>query len=66
MAKHDIRMNQLVKDLGRVDTVFEVFIDGAKRGQMQISKGGIDWWPRNAKKSFHTKSWSQLADFLES
>lgn len=66
MAKHDIRMVQSIRDLGKVDVKFEVVIDGAKRGELHLSKGGVDWWPRSAKKSVHTKTWSQLAAFLES
>ena len=33
MAKHDVRMVQDVRDIGKVDVVFEVSIDGAKRGE---------------------------------
>lgn len=66
MAKHDVRMVQSVRDIGKVDVVFEVMIDGAKRGELRLSKGGVDWWPRNSKKTVHSKSWSKVADFLES
>jgi hypothetical protein len=30
---------------------FAIFEDGEKFGELWISKGGIEWWPRNAKKS---------------
>ena len=66
VPKHDIRMDQSVRDLGKVDTVITVIIDGAKRGELHVSKGGVDWWPRNAKTDVRTKSWTQLAAFLES
>ena len=47
-GRHDIRMVQSVRDLcGKVDTRFELYIDGAKRGELHLSKGGIDWWPRS-------------------
>lgn len=66
VAKHDVRMVQSVRDLGKVDVTFQVMIDGTKRGELRLSKGGVDWWPRSSKKTVHTKSWSQLAAFLES
>lgn len=65
MAKHEIRMDQSLRDLGKVDTVLEVVIDGAKRGELHVSKGGIDWWPRNSKRKKHSWSWGKLADVLE-
>lgn len=66
MARHEVRMFQTVRDLGKSDVVLHVMIDGAKRGELHLSKGGVDWWPRNSKKTVHTKSWTQLAAFLES
>ena len=65
MAKHDIRMDQSLRDLGKVDVVLHVVIDGAKRGELHLSKGGVDWWPRSSKHIKHTWTWSNLADLLE-
>jgi hypothetical protein len=65
VAKHDIRMDQSLRDLSKVDVVLQVVIDGSKRGELRISKGGVDWWPRNSKRVKHTLSWSRLADLLE-
>ena len=65
MARHDIRMDQSLRDLGKVDTVLVVLIDGAKRGELHVSKGGVDWWPRNSKIKKHTWSWEKLAATLE-
>ena len=65
MAKHEILMAQSVHDLGKVDTVFDVHIDGLKRGELHISKGGVDWWPRSSKVYKHTLSWTRLAEMLE-
>lgn len=42
MAKHEIRMDQSLRGLGKVDTVLVVVIDGAKRGELHLSKGGVD------------------------
>jgi hypothetical protein len=65
MAKHDIRMRQSIRDLGKVDMILDVFVDGAKRGELHVSKGGVDWWSRNAKRVKHTWTWSRLAEVLE-
>lgn len=65
MARHDIRMDQSLRDLGKVDLVLQVVVDGSKRGELHISKGGVDWWPRSSKKKKHTWTWSRLADVLE-
>jgi hypothetical protein len=65
VAQHEIRMDQSLRDLGKVDTVLQVFIDGVKRGELHVSKGGVDWWPRNSKRIKHTWTWSRLADVLE-
>jgi hypothetical protein len=58
-------MDQSLRDLGKVDTVLQVFIDGAKRGELHVSKGGVDWWPRNSKHIKHAWTWGRLADVLE-
>ena len=65
MAKHDIRMDQSLRDLGKVDVVLQIVIDGAKRGELHVSKGGVDWWPRSSKKIKHTWTWGRLAEILE-
>jgi hypothetical protein len=46
------------------DVVFEVLIDGAKRGQLHLSEGGIDWYPPHAQAPIAC-SWAQLAAFME-
>ena len=43
-----------------------VFIDDAKQGELHISEGGLDWWPRSSKTIKRTKSWEELKAFMES
>ena len=66
MPVHQIHMRQTVQLVGRSDVVFEVFMDDTKRGELRLSKGGLDWWPRGAKTKVKSKTWTQLANFLES
>lgn len=64
MADHTIRMSVPWVELGGQDVVFEVIIDDSKRGQLQISEGGLDWYPRGGRVP-RTTSWEALARFLE-
>lgn len=67
MASHDVEMQQTVQLVGKVDVVFVVSSSQeGKLGQLQLSKGGIDWWPKRSKKRYHSCTWEQLRDFLES
>jgi hypothetical protein len=49
-----------------MDFVFTVSnTEEGKLGELRLSKGGVDWWPRGAKRNFHRCSWEGLRDFLE-
>jgi hypothetical protein len=65
MADHRIRLTLPSLELDGRDVTFEVFIDGKKEGELRVSEGGLDWWPRGAKTQKHVKSWSQLRGFME-
>ena len=64
MADHTIKMRVPSIELDGRDVVFEVVIDGMKRGQLQVSEGGVDWYPRNAQTPWK-RTWAQLADLME-
>lgn len=66
MADHRIEFSVPKIELGRQDVQFNVFIDNEKQGELRVSEGGLDWWPRSSKTNKRTKSWSQLRDFMES
>lgn len=66
MPDHRIEMSLPVVEMGRRDARFAVFIDDEKQGELHISEGGVDWWPRSAKTHKKSKTWSQLRDFMES
>lgn len=63
MAKHDIKFSIPEKDLGKVDVSFSIKEDGKQLGRLEISKGGVDWYPKSAQtpKRF---IWSKLAELL--
>jgi hypothetical protein len=63
---HEIEMNQTTRIVGKTDVVFVVSSDvEGKLGELRLSRGGVDWWPRNSKRRFHQCSWEELRDFLE-
>lgn len=66
MAKHTIEVSHTSQVMSGKDMVIVIHADGEKLGQMQLPKGGVDWWPRNSKTKHHTCTWEQLRDFMES
>jgi len=65
MADHRIRMTVPWHELGSRDVQFEVFVDNEKRGELHISEGGIDWWPRAAKTHKVSLTWTQFERVME-
>ncbi|MGE9313291.1 hypothetical protein ACLOAU_16700 [Niabella sp. CJ426] len=59
MAKHNIYVDLPKWELGKNDANFHVFKDEAKLGQITISKGGVEYYPANAKKPIII-SWSDF------
>ena len=49
MAEHRIEVHQPSKIVMNSDYRFEVFSGSEKLGEVRISKGTIDWRPRNAR-----------------
>ena len=66
VADHKITVTPPPHELGRKDLILDVVIDGEKQGELRLSEGGLDWWPRNAKTKKRKKTCSQLRDFMES
>ena len=59
MAQHDVEFTVPQRPLGKVDIEFFITKDGGQLGKIKISKGGIDYYPKNAKKTIR-KTWTQL------
>jgi hypothetical protein len=59
-------MRQPKREVGNSDVVFEVFTDdGGKLGELRISRGGVVWWPRDAKTRKFEMNWEQFRDRIE-
>ncbi len=62
---HDIQMKVPPRTLGNSDVEFEVRSGGELLGRLKVSKGGLDWYRKNAKTVTSTARWSQLRNWME-
>jgi hypothetical protein len=65
MATHVIEVELPAKVVLHKDVRFTIRSDGAKLGELHISKGTIDWLPAN-KQSAISLSWEKFAELVES
>jgi hypothetical protein len=66
MAEHRVTVTRTpAYDVGYADIEFEIFGDEEKLGKLHLSRGGVDWWPRDAKKNKVEMTWEQFRDRLE-
>jgi hypothetical protein len=63
---HEIRMTAPGVVLGKQDIVFEIVIDGEKRGELHLSQGDLRWRPRNSRSDVRRATWAELAEWMES
>lgn len=52
MAKHNVHINLPWSEIGKTDVEFQIYQNGEKFGKIKISKGAIEWFPKNAKKPY--------------
>lgn len=57
MAKHNLYFELPVREIGKTDVLFHVYKDDEKFGSITISKGNLQWYPKNSKTPY-TVSWS--------
>lgn len=65
MPEHRVTVVSPLRDVGNVDSVYEVFADGEKLGELRVSRGGVDWWPRGTRNRGRLLSWEQFAARME-
>jgi hypothetical protein len=65
MPTHEIEMQQTVRVVGNADVSFVVHADGDKLGELRVSRGTIDWWPRNSKSRHTSLTWERFAKVME-
>lgn len=59
MAKHKVIVTVPYKEVVNSDVIFEIFGDESKIGELRISKGGLDYYPRDRKTPI-SKTWKQF------
>lgn len=47
-------------DVTNSDFEFEVFEDDLKLGTLKVSRGSVDWFPRDNKKTHFVMDWADL------
>ena len=65
MAHHEVRARIDTKVIGHKDLEIVVKQDGAKLGRLLISKGNIEWLPRNKFVNKKRLSWERFAALME-
>ena len=66
MSDHVVTVRHPKREVGNTDVVFEIFTDdGGKLGELRISRGGVVWWPKDAKTKKIDLTWEQVRDRVE-
>ena len=61
MAEHRINVHpSLPLEVNAADLVIEVTSDGSKLGELRVSRGSIDWAPRNHTYPTRSLTWEQF------
>ena len=61
---HKISMQQPKDNIVNKDVVFTVKKNGKKLGELRVSKGALEWKPRNSTYSNY-RNWSDFAEIME-
>ena len=64
MAKHSLKLNLPSTEIANSDVIIDVFQDGKKHGTLKISKGAIDWHPKNANSPI-SLNWTQFDKIIK-
>ncbi len=64
MPTHDVYGTLPYALLGKQDAVFNIYQNKRKLGAINISKGSIEWYPKNAKQGY-SFSWSEFDKMIK-
>lgn len=65
MPIHHVSMTQPKEQLVHADVRFTIQKDGEKLGELHISKGNVEWWPKGNKRNKLRLSWTKFAEIFE-
>lgn len=61
---HDVRFSVTERELSNYPIIINVKKDGKALGTLEVSKGGVTWFPRK-KRKMPPLSWKQFAEIME-
>ena len=64
MATHDVTIDLPTRFVLHSDVTFAVWSDEAKLGELQVSKGSIDWLPGNGRTRYRMR-WEKFNDLMK-
>jgi len=59
MAKHELRAKLPQVTIQKSDLVVDVWADGEKLGRLKVSRGSVEWTPRDHTYGHHL-SWEEF------
>lgn len=65
MPEHKISFDLPKQELSNVDANFYIHQDGKKLGQITISRGGIDYYPKHRKTNAIKLSWTRFDEIMK-
>ena len=64
MATHDVTVDLPTRFVLHSDVTFVVWSDDAKLGELQVSKGSIDWLPGNGRTRYRMR-WEKFNELMK-
>ncbi len=64
MATHDVTIDLPTRFVLRQDVTFVVWSDDVKLGELQVSKGSIDWLPGNGRGRYRMR-WEKFNELMK-
>jgi hypothetical protein len=61
---HQVKFSIRDRDLGKIDLELDVKSGGKKLGELHVSKGGVDWYPKNKQQPI-SLTWVALSRLIE-
>lgn len=62
---HKVKVAWPILELGRKDVHISIEKDSEKIGELLISKGNIEWWPRGNKRKRKRFTWQEFQYYIE-